>query len=150
MNVKAICSYLQSLSYNALITPLVYPTISILVLFLEICDKFCVKNPSSTHRAGVKGEVKGQMRADHLDWFSSEQSGNNLLSTELIPWSTCTNPLIFLLQFDRCTLWWAWDGVVIWTRECELYTITILPNNIQPSQKILRGTGAPPVKHYHC
>ncbi len=25
------------------------------------------KNPSSTHRARVKGEVKGQMRADHLN-----------------------------------------------------------------------------------
>ncbi len=27
---------------------------------------FCVKNASLAHRAGVKGEVKGQIRTDHL------------------------------------------------------------------------------------
>ncbi len=36
-------------------------------LLLDICVKLFVKNPSSAHRAGVKGEVKGQMRADHLN-----------------------------------------------------------------------------------
>ncbi len=33
----------------------------------EICVTFCVKNPSLAHRAGVKGEVKGQIRAYHLN-----------------------------------------------------------------------------------
>ena len=45
IQVKVICSYLQSLSYNMLITTLVYPRISI----------FCVKNPSLDHMSEVKG-----------------------------------------------------------------------------------------------
>ena len=34
---------------------------------LENCVTFCVKNPSLAHRAGVKVEVKGQIRVDHLN-----------------------------------------------------------------------------------
>ena len=36
----------------------------------DSCIKFCIKNPLLAHRAGVRGEVKGQMRADHLEKWS--------------------------------------------------------------------------------
>ncbi len=61
--LKATCSYLKNLTYNVLITPLVYPSIPI---FLEICVRFCVKIPSLAHMVGVNGEGKDQMRTDHL------------------------------------------------------------------------------------
>ncbi len=52
-HLKVICSYLKSLTYNALITPLVYPGISI----------FVKKIP---HRPIGPFQVKVQMKADHL------------------------------------------------------------------------------------
>ncbi len=62
--VKVICPYLKSITYNALIVALVYPSISIFY-YKSLCQILC-KNPSFAHRAGVKIEVKGQMEADHL------------------------------------------------------------------------------------
>ena len=68
----------HSKPYNTLITLIKYywesrklvqlvKRLKHLTLFLEICVKFCVKNPSLAHRAGVKVEVKGQIGADHLN-----------------------------------------------------------------------------------
>ncbi len=70
-------SYLKSLTYNALIMPLVYPSISIQeshlkawrhtrlfqnlpkVIILEICVKFCVKIPNWP--VGLGSKVKGEL-----------------------------------------------------------------------------------------
>ncbi len=59
---------MKCLTYDTLITPSVYPSISIFYLQGDqSCLKARVKNPSLAHRPGVKVEVKGQIGDDHLN-----------------------------------------------------------------------------------
>ncbi len=58
--------------------------------------RICVKNPPWAHRAGVKGEVKGQMKADHLKNLNK----NNALLESLISRHLCLGSLLPL--FWQC------------------------------------------------
>ena len=63
-------------------------------LLLEICVKFCIKNPSLAHRDGVNVEVKGQKRANHLKGVRNDGHDWNVYDS---PWYLST----------ECVLLWA-------------------------------------------